>query len=31
MEALERDLAEGVRRSLEQNPVWKRWRQGNPR
>jgi hypothetical protein len=31
MEALERDLAEGVRRSVEQNPAWKRWRQGDPR
>jgi hypothetical protein len=31
METLERDLAEGVRRSLEQNPAWKRWRQGSPR
>jgi hypothetical protein len=28
METLERDPAEGVRRSLEQNPAWKQWRQG---
>ncbi len=28
METLERDLAEGVRRSLNQNPAWKQWRQG---
>ncbi|MBI5790672.1 MAG: hypothetical protein HZA63_04265 [Rhodocyclales bacterium] len=29
MTTLERDPIEGVRRSLEQNPAYKRWRQGN--
>jgi hypothetical protein len=28
LEALEGDASEAVRRSLEQNPAWKQWRQG---